>query len=49
MAIIVAVMCNQSPFRRVPIVMYLDENRPGLERDPSLSFGATVEMSGTTL
>jgi len=48
MAIRVAVMCNQSPFRRVPIVLYVDEKRPGLERDHSLSSGATVEMSGTT-
>lgn len=48
MSIRVAVMSNRAPVQRVPMVICLDEKRPGLEAKYSLSSGVTVEMSGST-
>ena len=46
-AIRVTVMPNRAPVRRVPMVFSLDEKRPGLEANHSLSSGATIEVSGS--
>jgi hypothetical protein len=47
MAIRLVVMFDWGPIWRVPMVFFLDEKRPELEGNHSLSSGAREEMSGS--